>query len=170
MESDNTQLPSDVAPDTEPPETAQAPTADSTEEATTIELTQDEKIAQIKAWYSELVDATPEVFYYGDAAAAFWLNGNLVKGEIYELIDPESVDVTWIQYEYYYHDSDVYFAHIIGYGNRSDLDLRLYFWEGRLIRWIEKDGVKHDSSHESYQQYYEDATWHFAALTEKRMG
>lgn len=116
-------------------------------------LSQDERIQQIRAWYYGTQGSLDqyETRAYDDNFTAYWDNGELVKLEVTEAIDPSLPGGT--KYFYYYKDGNPYFIFV----EDSAHQLRLYYWNAEMIRWIETDGANHDSSNPSYAQYFATA-------------
>ena len=77
-------------------------------------------------WYSELeleyADQL-EAEGYGDAAASYWLNGELAKADIFVVTDVFDVIPSGYTSTYYYHGTTPYLAHIVGYGKEENLDV-----------------------------------------------
>ena len=117
--------------------------------------TLDAKIRDIRSWYYDFSSYPSEYEKYSG-----W--------EGHECFQKTSgfIDLAMVRYrsgigpdgsctrEIYYCNGEPYFVYQIGANGDND-ELRLYFWDGELIRWIEKDGVVHDSSNEYYQSYYD---------------
>ena len=82
-----------------------------------------------------------EVGKEGDRLRYYDNNGKLVKALIY----PESSE-DGVYEEYYYWDERLFFAYIWS-GNKKEL----YYYDnrGKLIRWIDTDGVVHDKENDS---------------------
>lgn len=123
------------------------------------DLTQEEKIQYIRSWYYDF--STYYNSYYDRYTG--W--------EGYECFQNTAgfYDLAMIRFrsalgpdggytmETYYNYGKPYFIYLVG-SNGDNRELRLYFWEGELIRWIEKDGVVHDCPDEPndyYQRFYE---------------
>ena len=124
------------------------------------------KILKIREWYYATEDANAglESCVYDDSYTGFWKDGKLVKVDVREILDPIAppAKYTGVSYHYYYHDDMPYFAYIIDH-DKSNSELRLYFWNGELIRWIANDGVRHDGTHGIYAQYCEGA-WEISQI------
>ena len=88
----------------------------------------------------ELADCK-EVCKEGDRLRDYDSNGNLIKALIY----PETSE-DGVYEEYYYWDERLFFAYIWT-GNKKEL----YYYDkrGKMIRWIDTDGVVHDKENDS---------------------
>lgn len=116
-------------------------------------LSQTERIQKIRDWYYALdpgieEKAQYEQRVYDDSFTSFWDGGKLVKIQVVEAIDPAVPDGT--KYHYYYKDGNPYFIYV----EDDAHELRLYYWNAEMIRWIETDHVEHDSSNPAYAQYF----------------
>lgn len=89
---------------------------------------------------SELPDCE-EVGKEGDRLRYYDSNGKLVKALIY----PETSE-DGVYEEYYYWDERLFFAYVWT-GNKKEL----YYYDkrGKLIRWIDTDGIVHDKENDS---------------------
>ena len=89
---------------------------------------------------SELPDCK-EVGKEGDRLRYYDSNGKLVKALIY----PETSE-DGVYEEYYYWDERLFFAYVWT-GNKKEL----YYYDkrGKLIRWIDTDGIVHDKENDS---------------------
>ena len=125
-------------------------------------LDQDDRILQIRAWYYGTQGSldTYEKRAYDDNFTAYWNGGELVKIEVKEAIDPALPDGT--EYFYYYKNGNPYFIFV----QDSAHQLRLYYWNAEMIRWIETDGVEHDSANPAYDQYFATAWRLYQVVTE----
>ena len=114
----------------------------------------------ISEWYHEI-----EFEYYdqleeegfGDAACAYWLNGDLVKVDVFVVTDVMNVNTSGYTSTYYYHGATPYLAHLDGYGNQEYLDVIICFWNGEILSWTGKDGIEHDGSNAEYEIFYSKA-------------
>ena len=88
----------------------------------------------------ELADCK-EVGKEGDRLRYYDSNGKLIKALIY----PETSE-DGVYEEYYYWDERLFFAYIWT-GNKKEL----YYYDkrGKMIRWIDTDGVVHDKENDS---------------------
>lgn len=123
---------------------------------------QDDRIQQIRAWYYDTQGNLDnyEKRTYDDSFTAYWDNGELLKIEVTEAIDPALPEGT--KYFYYYKAGNPYFIFV-----QDDLhQLRLYYWNSEMIRWIETDGVKHDSANAAYDQFYATSWRLYQVVTE----
>ena len=121
-------------------------------------LNQQERIKQIKAWYEETIRAQDSLRYkaYADAASAYW-NGDTPVSVIYPQMEFfDGYDVATDNH-FYYHNGELYFVFSVKYSDAGQSELRLYFWNGKLIRWIENDGKTHETPNGEYQSVYETA-------------
>lgn len=125
-------------------------------------LAQNDRIQKIRDWYygTEGNDDQYEQRAYDESFTAYWDDGALVKLEVVEAIDPAVPDGT--KYYYYYKDGNPYFIYV----NDSAHELRLYYWNAEMIRWIESDHVNHDSSNAAYDQYFATAWRLYQVVTE----
>lgn len=125
-------------------------------------FSQDERIRRIRDWYYETEGNSDqyEQRAYDGSFTSFWDAGKLVKIEVTEAIDPAVPDGT--KYYYYYRDGNPYFVYV----EDSAHELRLYYWNGEMIRWIETDHVTHDSGNSSYAQYFDTAWRLYQVVTE----
>ena len=129
-------------------------------------LSQDERIGQIREWFYELdpgIDEKGDRYekrVYDNSFTAYWDGGKLVKIQVVEALDPTVPDGT--KYNYYYKDGNPYFIYI----EDSAHQLRLYYWNAEMIRWIETDGVPHDSSNPAYGQYFATSWRLYQVVTE----
>ena len=124
--------------------------------------TQGERITQIRAWYYDTqgnVDGY-EKRVYDNSFTAYWNNGELVKLEVTEIIDPTLPDGT--KYFYYYKNGNPYFIFVQDDAHQ----LRLYYWNAEMIRWIETDHVEHDSANPAYDQYFATSWRLYQVVTE----
>lgn len=101
-------------------------------------------IATIKEQANTIVEELPdckEVGTEGDRLRYYDSNGKLVKALIY----PESSE-DGVYEEYYYWDERLFFAYIWT-GNKKEL----YYYDkrGKMIRWIDTDGIVHDKENDS---------------------
>lgn len=101
-------------------------------------------IATIKEQANTIVEELPdckEVGSEGDRFRYYDSNGKLVKALIY----PETSE-DGVYEEYYYWDERLFFAYIWT-GNKKEL----YYYDkrGKMIRWIDTDGVVHDKENDS---------------------
>lgn len=117
-------------------------------------LSHPEKIQRIRDWYYTTEDpgAALEQHEYDEQYSSFWLLGSLVRADVRETVAPGHE----ILYHYYYHEAMPYFAYIVD--QYTGAELRLYFWNGELIRYIESDGIVRDYSSDSYADYV-DGMW-----------
>lgn len=125
-------------------------------------LSQKDRIQKIRDWYygTEGNDDQYEQRAYDGSFTAFWDDGRLVKLEVAEAIDPAVPDGT--KYYYYYRDGNPYFIYV----EDSAHELRLYYWNAEMIRWIETDHVNHDSDNPAYAQYFATAWRLYQVVTE----
>lgn len=125
-------------------------------------LAQNERIQKIREWYygTEGNDGQYEQRAYDGSFTAYWDDGKLVKVEVVEAIDPAVPEGT--KYYYYYQDGNPYFIYV----NDSAHELRLYYWNAEMIRWIESDHVNHDSGNPAYAQYFATAWRLYQVITE----
>ena len=101
-------------------------------------------IETIKQQASEIVNELPdcqEVGKKGERLRYYDQNNKLVKTLIY----PEMSD-DGVYEEYYYWDERLFFAYIW-----TDSKQELYYYDrrGKLIRWIDADGIVHDKEIDS---------------------
>ena len=101
-------------------------------------------IQTVKEQANTIVEELPdckEVGKEGDRLRYYDSNGKLVKALIY----PESSD-DGVYEEYYYWDERLFFAYIWT-GNKKEL----YYYDkrGKMIRWIDTDGIVHDQENDS---------------------
>ncbi len=127
-------------------------------------LSQKSRIQKIREWYGEtegLGDAL-ESHIYNDDITSFWHEGDLVKVDVREALDTATQN--GLTYHYYYRDGAPYFAYVVGANPRSEL--RLYFWNGELIRWLETDHVIHQTANEKYAAYFDGASSIYQSILE----
>ena len=121
-------------------------------------FTQDQKIKEIRVWFYDTEDLAKanklDEHIYDENIRSWWNKGELVKAEVKEVLDPAVPD--GVVYQYYYKDGAPYFAYIVG--SSPHTELRLYFWNGILVRWMETDRVVHDMEENvAYAQYCRSA-------------
>lgn len=133
-------------------------------------LTQADKIQKIRDWYQEIRGFQLRAVYFGDAASAYWHGDDLVICEYYEEGDVDLVNPVGTTYRYYYRDGEPFFAHFTGINGVEGNALRLYFWDGELIRWKENQDAPHDGSHAAYADYYEQAVYHYNNMVDMPNG
>ena len=142
------------------PSTAKAGSSETTVEAKQPAQSNEEAIAQIQYWYAQTEQNASKLVeeVFGTSACAFWLNEELVKAEYYVVTDVLDGTASGTGYTMtcYYHGAKPYFAQVVGYGKSADLDVIMYFWDGKIIRWFDKDG-QHEGSCAEYVQYYDKA-------------
>ena len=129
-------------------------------------VSQAQKIQNIRDWYyaTETTDKPNlSVKKHDDSYTSFWKDGKLVKVDVNERLDPTTAEHKGIDYHYYYHDGMPYFAYIVDLDRKTEL--RLYFWNGSLIRWLENDRVIHETANARYAAYCQGA-WEIAQLIE----
>lgn len=113
----------------------------------------DEKISSIKCWYNAFVDHMDDCRKSSirDGWTAYWYEGDVAAVNYQSAVGPDgSYSESW-----YYHDGDLYFIYLRG-ANGDDRVLRLYYWEGKLIRWIEADGIAHNTDNDFYDGNYKN--------------
>lgn len=133
-------------------------------------LSQAEKIQTIRDWYQEIRGFQLRAVHFGDAAGAYWHGDDLVICEYYEEGDVDLVNPIGTTYRYYYRDGEPFFAHFTGVDRIEGNALRLYFWDGELIRWKENQDAPHDGSHAIYADYYEQAVYHYNNMVDMPNG
>lgn len=130
-------------------------------------------IGQIQHWYAQTEQNASKLEgeVFGTSASAYWLDGELVKAEYYIVTDVLDGTLTGTGYTLtcYYQDATPYFAHVLGYGKLADLDVILYFWDGKIIRWFGKDG-QHEGSNAEYEKYYDQTLQEYDNVQKARGG
>ena len=116
-------------------------------------LSHAEQIEAIRAWYYETEGRGGQLarVEYDENFQSYWYNGVLVKADVTEKLDADEAGGSGTVYHYYYHDGMPYFAFIVN--ETRGTQLRLYFWNGALVRWIESDGVVHETENSDYARY-----------------
>lgn len=122
--------------------------------------TNEDVIAQIQYWYAQTEQNASklEEEVFGTSACAYWQSGQLVKAEYYVVTDVNDGTISGTGYTLtcYYHDAKPYFAHVVGYGKSAGLDVIMYFWNGKIIRWFDNNG-QHEGDNAEYEKYYDRA-------------
>lgn len=152
------------------PEPSHAVVSTSAPSPTAEVLTQADKIQKIRDWYQEIRGFQLRAVYFGDAAGAYWHGDDLVICEYYEEGDVDMVNPIGTTYRYYYRDGEPFFTHFTGVDRIEGNALRLYFWDGELIRWKENQDAPHDGSHATYADYYEQAVYHYNNMVDMPNG
>ena len=116
-------------------------------------LSHDEQIKAIREWYYETENHAGQLarVEYDDNFQSYWYGGVLVKADVTEKLDADDHGGSGSVYHYYYHDGMPYFAFIEN--TTRGTQLRLYFWNGELIRWMESDGIVHETENSDYARY-----------------
>ena len=124
---------------------------------------QQERIGLIRQWYAE-AEAVRTPGSADGPVKRYYVNGALEKVEV-DIPDPADAAGATGQKRYYYFKNGVpYFCYFEGYG-KDQSQLRLYFWRGELIRWIETDHVTHDSTNAAYLHHYLEAQQYYRSAT-----
>lgn len=115
------------------------------------------QIEQIREWYRAIVsDPTLETVTISDAATVYLKGYDIVSIAEYRQLD-DSADPAFATIHYYYH-YDIPFFIFIEYENTQYDEVRLYFNNGELIRWIIDQNAPQDNVPDAqWQQYYIDA-------------
>ena len=115
-------------------------------------------IQDVKGWYqdTQAMLRSGKGKTYLATAAAVWDEGTLLYGRVHD---------DYYTYEYYYHDGVPCFAAVTDRATKTVV-LRLYFWNEKIIRYIEWDGKEHDSGNSAYSHYYSDAVQAFTFISE----
>ena len=121
-------------------------------------LSHDEQIKAIRECYYETEGLGGQLarVEYDENFRSYWYNGVLVKADVTEKLDADEAGGSGTVYHYYYHDGMPYFSFIEN--QTRGTQLRLYFWNGELVRWIESDGIAHDTANSDYARYV-DGAW-----------
>ena len=149
--SGGTQSPVPTSPVQSPKPTATpTPTSGSSTSATNADLI---KAIREKYNYAQSNLANCEVKEYGTASKAFYLNGGLV---LLRENAKDSADGKYNQH-WYYDNGAVYFIFMTEASTGGEY--RLYFNNGKLIRWIDPNGKVYDSSYrwDEMQAFYDHA-------------
>ena len=123
------------------------------------EPAQAEKISSIRTWYSDFQDASAE---YEQSS---WPNHtSYARDGRVDCIrfDSEATGEGRYSVCFYYKDGEPYFIYLYGLDG-DERELRLYYWNGILIRWIEGDGEIHETPNEVYQKMYDWAVEQYDA-------
>ena len=145
-----------VLPPVEEPVSPQSPADDW---FITADLTQEEKIKYIRSWYydfSTYYDSYYERYTGWEGYECFQNTAGFHDLAMIRFRSALGPDGGYTM-ETYYNNGKPYFIYLVG-SNGDNRELRLYFWNGELIRWIEKDGVVHDCPSEPndyYQGFYD---------------
>lgn len=121
----------------------------------------DSIVQEIRQWYQDIVlDTTLVRHDFTTAATVYTRDGEIVTiTEYHQLNDDMNTAMETIHF--YYRDGEPFFVLVkgenIGFG-----ELRLYFHEGKLIRWIMDNNLPVDlTENAAYQGYYDDAVTAF---------
>lgn len=147
-------------PETPVPETPE-PTAETGPDYSAMSQAagQQERIGLIRQWYAE-AEAVRTPGSADGPVKRYYIGGELAKVEV-DIPDPADAAGATGQKRYYYFKNGVpYFCYFEGYGQDKS-QLRLYFWRGELIRWIETDHVTHDSTNAAYLHHYLEAQQYY---------
>lgn len=113
------------------------------------------QVEQIRAWYQAIVfDTNLEAHTFGDAATVYLQNGQIVSVAEYQQIR-DAVNPATVTIHYYYRNGVPFFV-FFEYENYSEYDeVRLYFADGQLIRWIIDQNAPNDNvPNDMWQAYY----------------
>lgn len=140
-----------TVPQTEP----EIPQTESPQQAPSDDLF--DQIAQIRTWYQAIVyDPDLESVTFADAATVYLKDGQAVKITEYRQLN-DAVDPAASTVHFYYHN-DIPFFVLIEYDNFQYDEIRLYFANGELIRWIiDKNSPQDNVPNEEWQSYYDQA-------------
>ena len=119
-------------------------------------LSHAEQIQTIRDWYYETEARQLTSVEYDANFKSYWYGGVLVKADVTERLDADETGGSGTVYHYYYHDGMPYFAFIENKARGTQL--RLYFWNGELIRWMESDMAVHETENSDYARYV-DGAW-----------
>ena len=148
-----TQPPATQPPATQPPVT-QPPATEppATEPAFPDGYTHEEQLEAIRSWYYDCVENMDRYtcIEYDPQYFAYWNGGELVAIVFRSAVGPDGSYVK----SRYYHNGELYFQYLEG-ANGDDRRIRLYFWKGELIRWMETDRVVHEEYDDFYSSEYE---------------
>lgn len=143
--------PTPIQPDPVPPQDPQPPTAP----AQPVDV--EAAVTQIRAWYQSIVsDTNLETHHFGDAATVYLQNGQIASVAEYRQLN-DAVDPAMATVHFYYHNSEPFFV-FIQYSNAQYDEVRLYFADGELIRWIIDQNAPNDNiPNPEWQDYYNQA-------------
>ncbi|MBQ1281096.1 MAG: hypothetical protein IIY16_02490 [Oscillospiraceae bacterium] len=146
-------------PEPDAPEAAATPAEPSESDSDLYinEFTVEDLVLDIRAWYQDIVfDTTLTAEQFGDAATVFLRDGEVVSIAEYDQLNDDAAPAMQTV-NYYYRDGEPFFV-FITYQNWELEEVRLYFYEGNLIRWIEDDNLPNDNvPHAEWQAYYDRA-------------
>ncbi|MBR1660037.1 MAG: hypothetical protein IJ705_06950 [Oscillospiraceae bacterium] len=114
-----------------------------------------ERIERIREWYRAAYTLMSQegCTYYGQTAAALWHDGELVYTRTHETHPAANGNAAWTTtYQCYFVQGKPYFM-VIQDREAGDGLLRLYFWDGALIRWVEPNGETFDGANANYVPY-----------------
>lgn len=150
----------ETIPSTQPAPTQEAtiaPTAPTQEPTAAQPSGHSAQIEQIRTWYREIVNnPNLQSTVYGTSATVYRNNGQVVCIEEYHQLN-DAMDPAMATVHFYYHNGTPFFI-FIEYENYQYDEVRLYFVDGQLIRWIINDNAPNDNIPSAqWQPYYTDA-------------
>lgn len=115
------------------------------------------QIQQIRSWYQGIVNSPNlQTTTYGTSATVYRLNGQVVSIAEYIQLDTNEPPAA-ATVHYYYHNGTPFFV-FIEYEHYTYEEVRLYFVNGQLIRWIIDDNSPKDNvANAQWQAYYTNA-------------
>lgn len=115
-----------------------------------------EQIQQIRTWYRAIVsDSSLVATTFADAATVYQKDDKIVSVVEYRQLN-DAVDPALATVHFYYHDGKPFFV-FIEYENAEYDEVRIYFSEGKLIRWIIDQNAPQDNKRNTqWENYYNE--------------